>query len=423
MAEPVDETPDSDPAGSEPSTTGSVARRILQRLAAAFAYRNFRNLWIAAFTSAVGTWTQRFAQQWLILTLTGSAFYLGLNVFLGELPLLLFTLIGGAIADRHNRRHLLIASQVLQMSCALALTAVVFFEVVNIYHILGLSFLTGLAQAFGGPAFQSMIPSMVPRKTLPNAIALNSIQFNLAQMVGPLIGGVVLVSLGMVACFGLNSLSFLVVIIVLSLMQLPIPPAKAKQSMLVEIKGGLSYVRHRPTLLALTVLAMATTSLGLPIRAFLPVFAEDAAHLSRLMTAVGAGAVCGALSVAWLGTFKHMGRTLLTVQVAFASCVVAFVVLPWTILSYALLFGIGASLLVVFALINSLVQLAVPNELRGRVLSIYLVAFRGGAPLGSLVSGYFIGLSSASTVLAVNGILLAAVALGFLARSREVREL
>ena len=423
MAESVNDpshTSAADPDLPRPEMAGAW---IVRRLAAAFAYPNFRNLWLAAFTSAVGTWTQRFAQQWLILTLTGSAFYLGLNVFLGELPLLLFTLIGGVIADRHDRRYLLIASQVLQMTCALVLTAVVFFEVVEIYHILGLSFLTGLAQAFGGPAFQSMIPSMVPRKTLPNAIALNSIQFNLAQMVGPLIGGAVLVSFGMVACFGLNSLSFLAVIVVLSLMQLPLPPPKASQKMLVAVKGGLSYVRNDPTLLALTILALATTSLGLPIRSFLPVFAEDAAHLSRLMTAVGAGAVAGALTVAWLGTFRHMGRALLSVQIAFAACVVAFAVLPFTIFSYVILFGVGATLLVVFALTSSLVQLQVPNELRGRVLSIYLVAFRGGTPVGSLISGYFIGLSSASTVLAVNGLLLGAVAALFLLRNREMQEL
>ena len=423
MAEPLNDPSETSAADPDLPSPSSAGVRVVRRLAAAFAYPNFRNLWLAAFTSAVGTWTQRFAQQWLILTLTGSAFYLGLNVFVGELPLLLFTLIGGVVADRHDRRHLLIASQVLQMMCALVLTAVVFFEVVEIRHILVLSFLTGLAQAFGGPAFQSMIPSMVPRKTLPNAIALNSIQFNLAQMVGPLIGGAVLVSLGMVACFGLNSLSFLAVIVVLSLMQLPLPPAKPSQKMLVAIKGGLSYVKNEPTLLALTVLALATTSLGLPIRSFLPVFAEDAAHLSRLMTAVGAGAVAGALSVAWLGTFRNMGRTLLSVQIAFAGCVVAFAVLPFTIFSYVILFGVGATLLVVFALISSLVQLTVPNELRGRVLSIYLVAFRGGTPIGSLISGYFIGLSSASTVLAVNGLLLAAVAALFLIRSRELQEL
>ena len=425
MAAPIGQhssTPQPDPTDA-PTATVPIGTRILQRLIASFSYPGFRNLWLAAFTSAVGTWMQRFAQQWLILTLTGSAFFLGLDTFLGELPLLLFTLIGGVIADRHDRRYLLIASQSLQMVCALTLTALVFFDVVEVRYVLVLSFLTGVAQAFGGPAFQSMIPSLVPRETLPNAVALNSIQFNLAQMIGPLIGGVVLVTLGMVACFGLNGLSYLVVIVVLALMRLPLPKTATRQKILVELKGGLSYVRNEGALSALVVLAMATTLLGLPVRAFLPIFAEDAAHLSRMMTALGGGAVVGALTIAWLGQFAHMGRTLLIVQLVFSGLVVVFAVLPITSASYLVLFLIGVALLMIVALANSLVQLTIPNELRGRVLSIYLVAFRGGMPIGSLVSGYFITLSSASTIIAVNGVLLALVAVYFLVRSHGVREL
>ena len=424
MAEPVDDLQSTSPDPTETHTAAaSAGGRILRRLAAAFTFPAFRNLWLAAFTSAVGTWMQRFAQQWLILTLTGSAFFLGLDAFLGELPLLLFTLIGGVIADRHDRRQLLIASQTLQMLCALTLTGLVLFDVVHIRYILALSFLTGVAQAFGGPAFQSMIPSLVPRSTLPNAIALNSVQFNLAQMVGPLIGGGVLVALGMTACFGINSLSFLAVIVVLSLMRLPTPPTDIRQRLVVELRSGLSFVRHQPALLALTGLAMATTTLGVPVRAFLPVFADDAAHLSRMMAALGGGAVVGALTVAWLGKFQHMGRTLLVVQVVFGGLVATFASLPITSASYVILFFAGATLLVVFALTNSLVQLAVPNELRGRVLSIYMMAFRGGMPLGSLVSGYFITLSSAQVVITVNGLLLSAVACYFLIRGHGVREL
>ena len=424
MAEPVDDIQRTSSGSTDThAAAASSGGRILQRLAAAFAFPDFRNLWLAAFTSAVGTWMQRFAQQWLILTLTGSAFFLGLDAFLGELPLLLFTLIGGVIADRHDRRQLLIASQTLQMLCALTLTGLVLFDVVHIHYILALSFLTGVAQAFGGPAFQSMIPSLVPRSTLPNAIALNSVQFNLAQMVGPLIGGGVLVALGMTVCFGINSVSFLAVIIVLSLMRLPAPTTDTRQRLVVELRGGLSFVRHQHALLALTLLAMATTTLGVPVRAFLPVFADDAAHLSRMMAALGGGAVAGALTVAWLGKFPHMGRTLLIVQVVFGGLVATFASLPLTSASYVILFFAGATLLVVFALTNSLVQLVVPNALRGRVLSIYMMAFRGGMPLGSLISGYFITLSSEQVVITVNGLLLSAVACYFLVRSHGVREL
>ena len=427
MAESLTNTPADSTNTEEPPTVVHPIwsrSRILTRLAAAFAFRNFRNLWLAAFTSAVGTWMQRFAQQWLILKLTGSAFFLGLTVFFGEVPLLLFTLIGGVIADRHDRRYLLMASQALQMTCALTLTAIVFFDVTRISYILVLSFITGLAQAFGGPAFQSMIPSLVPRQKLPNAVALNSIQFNLAQVVGPALGGIVLATAGMAACFGVNSVSFLPVIVVLGMMRLPRPSPKARQQILVELKGGLSYVHKEGALLTLTVLAVATTMLGLPVRTFLPVFADDATHLSRMMTVLGAGAVTGALVVAWFGKFRHMGRTLLLVQVGFGGLVVLFALLPITAFSYVVLFLNGGALLIVFSLINSLVQLTVPNELRGRVLSIYLVAFHGGMPLGSLLSGYFISLASASLVIAVNGGLLIAMASYFLIRSHGgVREL
>ena len=423
MAEPVTDTPKTIDTNVSPTPEPHLGIRIVLRLAAAFTFPNFRHLWLAAFTSAIGTWMQRFAQQWLILTLTGSAFYLGLDAFVGELPLLLFTLIGGVIADRHDRRHLLMASQALQMACALTLTSIVLFDVVQVRYVLALSFVTGIAQAFGGPAFQSLVPTLVPRATVPNAIALNSIQFNLAQTVGPLIGGVVLATFGMVACFGVNGLSFLVVIVVLGLMRLPPPPTTRRDRMITELKGGLAYVRGDNALLWLTALAMATTTLGLPIRAFLPVFADDATHLSWMMTALGAGAVTGALTVAWLGKFEHMGRTLLLVQIMFGGLVTTFAMLPFSAASYVVLYLGGAALLMVFSLINSLVQLAVPNELRGRVISIYLMAFRGGIPLGSLVSGYFITLTSASTVIAVNGTLLVLVATYVFLRSQSIREL
>ena len=404
---------------------------ILLRIGEAFTYKAFRNIWTAAFTSAVGTWMQRFAQQWLIFDLTKSvptdaAFYLGVDAFAGNVPLLLFTLLGGVVADRYDRRYLLMGSQILQMCCALTLTALVWTDTVTIPSILALSFTAGTAQAFGGPAFQSLIPSLVPRKTLPNAIALNSIQFNLAQSVGPLIGGLILATLGLVGCFGLNGLSFLVVVAALAYVRIPAPNQTNRKPVLEELKGGLLYVGRGGALLSLTVLAVATTSLGLPIRAFLPVFADDPNTLSQMMAALGIGAVVGALIVAWLGTFNKMGLTLLSVIIAFGGLVAAFALTPVGVISYIILFFIGVALLIVFSLTASLVQLTVPDELRGRVMSIYLMAFRGGMPLGSLVSGYVVASTSWATIesiIAVNGGLLALVATYFLIRSHGIREL
>ena len=421
MAEPI-ARPDTDAVREDTAGQGRVLRALL-RLGEAFTFRDFRNVWTAAFTSAVGSWMQRFAQQWLIYELTGSAFYLGLDTFVGAVPLLLFTLIGGVTADRYDRRHLLMGSQVLQMVCALILTALVFTDTVRLPYILVLSFATGLAQAFGGPAFQSLIPALVPRRTLPNAVALNSIQFNLAQSVGPLIGGLVFTTLGLVACFGINGASFLVVIVVLSLLRVSPPDPAKRRPVIEELKGGLSYVGSGGALLALTILAVSTTSLGLPIRAFLPVFAGDPTTLSHMMTSLGTGAVAGALVVAWLGSFESMGLLLLRVLAAFGGLIAVFALLPVSPLSYLILFLAGGALLIVFSLTASLVQLNVPDELRGRVMSIYLMAFRGGMPLGSLASGYLTTFASTQTVIAFNGGLLVLVALYFLARSHGVREL
>ena len=423
MAEPL--RAESTEVGAVPSSLGY---RAIRRLGAALTYRDFRILWLGAFMSTVGTWTQRVAQNWLVLTLTGSAFYLGLDSFLGELPILLFTLIGGVIADRHDRRHLLIGSQYGQMASAFTLAALVYFDVVQIWHILVLSFVSGCAQAFGGPAYQSLIPALVPKHTLPNAIALNSIQFNLARVFGPLIAGVVLATLGTAACFGLNGLSFFVVILALMSLRVKHLPPATRQRIIDELRGGLSYVRHQRALLALTLLAFMTTFLGLPLLTFLPVivrdvFAQDVEQYTRMMVFSGAGAVVGALVVAWLGKFKYMGLTLLLVQAAFGTLVTAFALSRIMLLSEILLFFTGATLIIVFSLVTSLVQLVAPNELRGRVMSIFMVAFRGGMPLGNLVGGVAASRISAPFVLVINGTLLVTVACYFLIRSHGVREL
>ena len=400
----------------------------LRRALAAFTYRDFRILWFGAFTSTVGTWMQKVAQSWLLFELTRSSFYLGLDDFLGQLPILLLTLIGGVIADRHDRRRLLLGSQYVQMATAFILAALVYWDVVRIWHILALSFTTGVAQAFGGPAYQSLVPSLVAKDHLPNAIALNSIQFNLARVFGPLLAGVTLAAFGTAMCFGLNGLSFLVVIIaILSLSITHTRPAERK-SILHELNVGLVYVRSQPAIVALTALAFMTTFLGLPLLTFLPIFAReifqgDVGRYSEMMAYSGAGAVCGALVVAWLGRFKRMGLTLLLVQGVFGLLVTAFAFSRIAWLSHLLLFFDGAALIVVFSLIASLVQLLVPDHMRGRVISVYMVAFRGGMPLGSLWGGYAASLTSAPYVLAVNGALVTLVAVYFLLRSHGVREL
>ena len=421
-----------------PDATGLlVGSKTLHRTLAAFTYRDFRVQWFGACTSSIGTWMQIAAQNWLVLKLTGSAFFLGLDVFLQQLPIMLFTLIGGVLADRYDRRRTLLASQYVQMSTSAVLALLMYFQVVEIWHILMLSFVTGLAQAFGGPAYQSLVPMLVAKKDLPNAVALNSIQFNVARVIGPTLFGATLVAFqangydepqAMNAAFAFNALSFFVVIYTLMSLRVKHLAPATTGTMRDDMKIGLSYVRHHANLMALIVLAATTTFLGLAVLTFLPlfterIFQEGATTYTRLMAWSGFGSVVGALVIAWLGKFQRMGITSLLVQVVYGLLMIAFAMSRVLWLSELLLFLTGAALMVVFSTVTSLVQLIAPNEMRGRVMSIYMLAFRGGMPLGSLISGYLATFIDAPLVITVNGALLIAVAVYFLVRSHGVREI
>ena len=413
-----------------------LGSKAMQRMFSAFIYRDFRVQWFGACTSTIGTWTQSAAQNWMVLELTRSAGYLGLDAFLQQLPIMLFTLVGGVLADRRDRRRTLLTSQYIQMTTATILALLVFFGVVKIWHILVLSFMTGLAQAFGGPAYQALIPSLVDKKDLPNAVAFNAIQVNVARVLGPLVFSATIGAFaiwgfsdaqGMAACFAVNALSFLVVVYTLMSLHVKHIPATGVQRMRDEMRMGLSYVRHQGSLVALTVLAAATTFLGFAVLTFLPIFAQNVFHegantYSHLLAFSGAGSIVGALVVAWLGKFKRMGLTTLLVQVVYGVVMLAFARSHTVWISEALLFIAGAAMMIVFSTVTSLVQLIAPNEMRGRVMSIYMLAFRGGMPLGSLVSGYLATFIGAPTVISINGVLLVVVALYFLVRSHGVRE-
>ena len=396
-------------------------------MAGAFAHHDFRLVWFAALGSTIGTWMQKFAQSLLVYQLTASTFYLGLDEFLSQLPILLLMLIGGVIADRYDRRRLLTWSQYAQAFSAFGLAALVFWDAVTIWHVFALSFFSGCAQAFGGPAYQSLLPSLVPRRDLPNAIALNSTQFNLSRVLGPVFGGMVLVWAGVAWCFTLNGLSFFIVVIALTSLRLPAHVPKPVQHALAEeLRGGLRYVRGTRVLYMLTILAFVTTFLALPVTTFLPAFATEfltsgqtpAERLSMLMAAQGLGAITGALIVGSLGRFRHMGRALLGAQFLLGLFVAAFAASRSLPLSLLLVFLSGVASMTVFSMSFSLVQLTVPDELRGRVVSIYMVALRGGWPLGSLVAGALSDWFTAPTVVLVSGGVLAAVAASLLGRRR-----
>jgi len=401
---------------------------VLSRTFKAFQYPNFRLLWAGACTSSIGTWMQEIAQNWLVLEMTKSPFLLGLDAFLGDIPIFLFSLVGGVLSDRMDRRILLLGSQFVQMVSALTLAILIGTHHIQVWHILLSSFVVGTAQAFGGPAYSALVPSLVDKEDLPNAIALNSIQFNLARVVGPVLGGLALQYAGGAWCFGLNALSFVAVIFSLLKLNIDFKPARTSDSILTGVKQGISFIRQQGAMETLIGIAFFMTLLAVPTITFLPVFAKDVFHQNAMtytlfLVCSGLGSITGALTVATLGNIANKGRIALAMLIALGFGIVAFAQSTSVVLSCALLFVTGAVLMCAFAMIASLVQLITPNDMRGRVMSVYNVAFRGGMPFGSILTGRLVPILTAPFVLLVNGVVLAVLGAYFLLVQRKVAKL
>lgn len=401
---------------------------MLRRTFKSFEYRDFRLLWFGACMSSIGTWMQEIAQNWLVLEMTNSPFLLGLDAFLGDIPIFLFSMVGGVIADRMDRRKLLMISQVVQMMSALTLAALIATHRIQIWHILLSSVVVGTAQAFGGPAYSALVPSLVETEDLPNAIALNSIQFNLARVIGPVLGGLALKYVGSAWCFGLNSLSFVAVMISLMRLNINFKPPRTGDSILTGMKQGIGFIRKQGAMETLIAIAFCMTALAIPMITFLPVFAKDVFHSNELtytlfLVASGLGSITGALTVAALGNISNKGQVALAMLIALGAGITGFSLSKSVALSCILLFFSGAVLMCAFAMIASLVQLITPNHMRGRVMSIYNVAFRGGMPFGSVTTGWLVPIFTAPTVLSVNGLLLLSLGAYFLFVQRRVAEL
>ena len=401
---------------------------MLSRTFKAFQYRDFRLLWVGAFTSSTGTWMQEIAQNWLVLDMTKSAFLLGLDAFLGDIPIFLFSLVGGVIADRMDRRKLLLISQVIQMISALTIATLIATHHIRVRHILLSSFVVGTAQAFGGPAYSALVPSLVQKEDLPNAIALNSIQFNLARVIGPVLGGFALKYAGSAWCFGLNSLSFVAVMISLMRLHINFKPPRTGDSILTGMKQGIGLIRKQGAMETLVLIAFCMTALAIPMITFLPVFAKNVFHQNEMtyslfLAASGLGSITGALTVASLGNIHNKGRIALSMLMALGAGITGFSISHSLAASCVLLFISGAVMMCAFAMISSLVQLITPNDMRGRVMSVYNVAFRGGMPFGSVTTGWLVPIFTAPTVLSVNGLVLVSLGAYFLFVQRRVAAL
>jgi predicted MFS family arabinose efflux permease len=369
---------------------------------------------------------QTVAQGWVVLNMTNSAFLLGVDGFLATGPMLLFSLFGGVVADRVERRKIMLLSQYLQMTFAFILAALIWSGSVKVWHIFLLSFLTGSAQSFSGPAYISLLPLLVKREDVSNAIAMNSMQFNLARVIGPILAGIALAAWGAAICFAVNGVSFIAVIIAILLIRTPAVMSRdTKSGIIDEMRAGFAFVTSRRTLLLLTFLAFAGTFLGMPIVTFMPVVARsifklDASGYAWMMAVYGIGSVAGALFVAATAHVARKGTVALLLQLAFACLLVGFGVSRSLPVSLVIAFCAGACIVGVISLYSSLVQLTTTDAMRGRVMSIFMLAFRGGMPIGNLLAGYVAQRWSISIALAVNGAVLAVVALIFVLRGTNL---
>jgi MFS family permease len=391
----------------------------LSKTFSAFKHPDFRLIWIGAFISNVGTWMQKVAQPWVILQISGSPFLLGLDGFLQDAPLLFLLLIGGVLVDRLDKRKILIASQLLQLLGATLITILIVVDRLEVWMILAVSFVIGCMQAISTPAYLALIPTLVPRTELQNAIALNSTQFNLSRLIGPVIAGLLLTTLGAAWCFGLNALSFLAPILSLSLIAVSTKASTLDSvpgTMLKSIKAGMKEVFARRELVAIITIVFGVSFFAGPILIFIPVVATEVLNVgaqgfSLALSMFGAGAVVGALRVASLEQKQIRLKTVFRATLLLSIMVSGVGLSQYYGLSLLLLLGTGFLFVSCNSVCNTIMQQSISDEYRGRAMSIFAMSFRGGLPLGALLTGFMVQYTNVRLALALNGLGLLAVLL------------
>ncbi len=389
-----------------------------KRSFAALQYPNYRLWFYGQLVSLFGTWMQTTAQGYLIFQLTHSPAYLGYITFAAGLPSWMFIMYAGVIADRMPRRMLLLAAQTAMMLLAFVLAALTFAGIAQPWHILTLAFGVGVANAFDAPTRQSFTLEMVEREDLTNAIALNGAMFHGAMALGPALGGVIYAWLGPAWCFAINGLSYLAVIVALWRMRLkPTPPKAERASALTDMREGFQYVISEPIIRALTVELSALTLFGIQFAMLLPAWAVsilggDEKTNGLLQSARGIGSLLGALGIAALGRFAYKGRLLTVGAFALPLALLVFSMTRAVPTSLVMLAGVGVAFVLIMNLGNALIQVNVPDHLRGRVMGMYSFLLFGFAPIGGLISGFLAEHIGVSLTIALDaGVCLLAAAL------------
>jgi len=423
----IEDPPASNPPGSFTQTPIIAARR-RPPLLPAFRYRNFRLFYAGFVISLIGVWMQRVAQSWLVLEITDSAFWVGMTDALGSLPVLVFTLYAGVLADRVPRRPMVMVTQTVAMIAALGLAALTLAGTVQLWHIVALAALLGAANAFDIPARHALMVDMVGREDLTNAVALNSSAFNGTRIIGPAIAGLLIAAVGVGVCFLLNGISYLAVIAALAAIEVPVARRASGSTTTVwlRLQDGFRHVTTDRRTRTLILNIAAVSIFGLPALVLLPVMVRDVlGHGAReygwMMSAMGVGALAGALGIALFGYRLPRGHLLGWSATVFGGAVIAFGLSRSLALSLGLLALLGCAMIVTTALTNTLVQTLAPDELRARVVAVYAWAFVGLSPIGGVLAGSIAEWLGAGNTIALGGVVTTLVAVGGVLRSGELR--
>ncbi|MBI4339667.1 MAG: MFS transporter [Chloroflexi bacterium] len=411
--------------------TGSIAvqrRRFSITTFSSLQYRDFRYLWGTTFFTAAGNWIQQITLGWLVFHLTGSAFLTGAISGVRALPFLFAGPLAGVIADRVNRKLLLIVNHAFLAALGLAFALLIATDVVQIWHIFVFAFLSGIAWAFNNPVRQILVPALVPRHALMNAIALNSAAFNLTRMVGPAVGGLLIVAFGPATNFFVQSIAYFVVTVLVLPINIPATgnSGAPRESVLHDLGKGLRYVAHEPTTLALVLVGLIPSIFMMPFtQGMMPVFAKEALHveadgLGLLLAAAGSGAFVGTMALASLTNISRKGSLLLTAASLAGIGLMVFAVIPWFVLA-AIVLAIQSGFQMVYnSTNNTILQTITPDEYRGRVMSIYMLD-HGLAPLGAFVAGAVAEIAGVRFAMLVGGGVTLALVLLLATRFRELR--
>jgi MFS family permease len=370
--------------------SGPISR--WQMAGRALRHRNFQLFFSGQLISLVGTWMQSVAQSWLVYRLTGSALLLGSVGFAGQIPVFLFAPLGGIAADRHNRQRIVIATQTASLLLAFILSALTLTHKVQVWHVFVLAALLGVVNAYDIPGRQAFLVDMVGKDDLMNAIALNSSMFNGARVIGPAIAGILVARIGEGWCFFANGVSYIAVIIGLLMMRVHSPGHASSASPFEHMMEGFRFVNQTAPIRALLLLLGMVSLVGMPYVVLMPIFADQILHggaqgLGILMGATGVGALFGALTLAFREGVRGLGRWVAWCCAGFGASLVVFALSHNFWLSVILLLPVGYSMMLQMACSNTLIQVMVPDALRGRVMAVYSMMFMGMAPIGALLGG------------------------------------